>query len=304
MYAAFLRRCVLLFCWACGLPAMAQTALNVGYVPAGDWLPALIAQDKGFFQKRQLNVTLTKVALISNLPAAIMSGSVDIGAATPPILIDAAEGGLGLVGLVGGTRLVKDPAVFSLVARPGAGINAAADLVGKRVGVPGVRSVGDVLLRKWLLDKGIDPKKVTFVEAPFPQMKDLLKGGTLDAVAVLEPFRSRILGDNTGVRVADYAAEVNPDLLGSVWIARKEWVSANARTAQAFKDSIAEAVAYIASHREEAGAIEQKYLGFQSPVALRFDTAVKAADLDAYVAIGKTIGYLRSPVDTGKLIQR
>lgn len=303
MFKTLIRWCVSV-ALACCLPAMAQTRLNVGYAPAGDWLPALVAQEKGFYEKRSLSVTLTKVALISNIPAALMSRSVDIGASTPPILIDTAAGGLGFVAISGGTRLVKDPAVFSLVARPGANITGAADLVGKRIGVPGVRSVGDVLLRKWLMDKGIDPRKVTFVEAPFPQMKDLLKGGTLDAVAVLEPFRAHILGDGTGVRVADYVAEVNPDMLGSVWIARKEWVAANARAAQAFTESLAEAVAFIVSHREEARAIELKYLGFQSPVLLRFDTAVRASDLDVYVAIGKAIGYLQSPVDTQTLLQR
>ena len=82
------------------------------------------------------------------------------------------------------------------------------------LGVPGFRSVMDVTFRKWLLTKGINPSELNIVEASFPQMRDLLKGGQLDAVAVVEPFKSRIIGDQTGNNVADYLADLGPDLLG------------------------------------------------------------------------------------------
>jgi NitT/TauT family transport system substrate-binding protein len=293
---------------ACSLVAAAATAqptkINVGYVPAGDWLPALVAKDKGFFEKRNLDVTLTKVAIISNVPPAIMSGSLTIGAATPTVLIDAAEAGLGISALAGGTRFVKNPAIFSVVARNGVKVESAKDLEGKRVGVPGMRSVADVLLRKWLLDKGVQPAKVNLVEAPFPQMKDLLKGGTIDAVAVLEPFRSRIVADNTGYRVADYVAEVNPDVLGSVWVAKTEWLSANAKAAQSFKEALAEAIAFIGTNTEEARGIEAKYLGFNSPFVLPFNLSVTPADLETYTKMARDVGYLQKQVDVSKMIFR
>ena len=172
------------------------------------------------------------------------------------------------------------------------------------VGVPGLRSIADVLFRKWLLDKGVNPARVTIVEAPFPQMKDLLKGGTIDAVAVLEPFRSRIVSDNTGFRLADYVAEVNPDVLGGVWIAQREWASANPRALTAFRESLAEAIEFIKNQNEEARAIESKYLGFSTPVLLPYSLPVSNADLETYVRYAREVGYLKKPVDVGQMLAR
>lgn len=308
MFQHILRRCgwwalVAALCSFSGLAA-AQTKLQVGYIPAADWLPVLVAKDAGLFQKRQLDVTLTKVALGSNMPAALMSGSLDIGASTPPVLIDTAVAGLGLVGLVGTSRLVKNPALFALVARTGVKVESARDLVGKRVGVPGLRATGDLMLRKWLMDRGVQPSSVVFVEAPFPQMKDLLKAGTLDVVVVVEPFRSRIVGDGTGYWLADFVADVNPDLAAGVWVAKREWAVANARTIQAFREALVEATAFIEQQRDAARAIELKYLGFNSPVLPAFNPALSAADLNAYVAVAKAVGYLQGPVDAEKLVLR
>jgi NitT/TauT family transport system substrate-binding protein len=294
-----------LFFAAVATSASAQaTKINLGYVPAGDWLPALVAKDKGYFDKRNLDVNLTKVAIISNIPSAILSGSLQVGVSTPTVLIDAADAGLPLVGIAGGTRFLKNPSIFSVVVRQGVTATSAKDLEGKRVGVPGVRSIADVLFRKWLLDKGVNPARVTIVEAPFPQMKDLLKGGTIDAVAVLEPFRSRIVADNTGFRLADYVAEVNPDVLGGVWIAQREWAAANPRAMTAFRESLAEAIEFIKTNTEEARAIESKYLGFSTPVLLPYSLSVSHADLETYVKYARDVGYLTKQVDVGQMLAR
>lgn len=305
MFALFARLLGLLTTLLFSTSLMAQvTKINVGYVPAGDWLPALVAKDKGFFERRGLDVTLTKVAIISNVPSAILSGSLQVGVSTPTVLIDAAEAGLPLTGIAGGTRFMKDPAIFSVVVKQGLAVKSAKDLEGKRVGVPGLRSIADVLLRKWLIDKGVNPSRVNIVEAPFPQMKDLLKGGTVDAVAVLEPFRTRIVSDNTGYRLADYVAEVNPDLLGGVWIGQRDWVTANPRAVTAFREALGEAIAFITSNNEEARAIESKYLGFSTPILLPFSLNIVPADLETYARFSQEVGYLKKPVDVRPLLSR
>lgn len=305
MFKTFFRVLTLLSVALSAASVSAQaTKINVGYVPAGDWLPALVAKDKGFFDKRNLDVTLTKVAIISNVPSAILSGSLTVGVSTPTVLIDAADAGLPLVGVAGGTRFVKNPAIFSVVVRQGVTATSAKDLEGKRVGVPGLRSIADVLFRKWLLDKGVNAARVTIVEAPFPQMRDLLKGGTLDAVAVLEPFRSRMVTDSTGFRLADYVAEVNPDVLGGVWVAQREWAAANPRAVTAFRESLAEAIEFIKTNNEEARGIEMKYLGFSTPVLLPYALPVTRADLETYVRYARDVGYLTKAVDVSQMLAR
>lgn len=284
--------------------AGAQTKLNVGYVLAGDWVPALIAKDKGFFEKRKLDVTLTRVALVPSIPPSIVAGSLDIGVSTPTVLFDAAEGGIDVMAIAGGTRFTKEAPVFSIVGRTGVNIANAKDLEGKRVGVPGVRSIADVIFRKWLLQNGVQPGRMSIVETPFPQMRDMLKGGTVDAVAVLEPFRSRIVSDGTGFRVADYAAEVNPDLIGGVWIAKGDWARKSPDQVQAFRDALAEAIRFTQTNVEEARAIELKYLGFNSPRFPPYSLTVPAADLEVYSKMSQEVGYMKKPIDVSRLIAK
>ena len=280
------------------------TKVAIGYIPVSDWLPAWVAKEKGIFDKNNLDVTLTKIGIISNIPSAIMSGSLNIGSSTVPVLIDAAEAGLDISGVAGGTRFVKDPSIFSVVVRSGLAVKSAKDLEGKRVGVPGFRSAGDLLFRKWLLDKGVQPAKVNIVETPFPQMRDMLKGEKLDAAAVLEPFRGRMVEDKTGYRLSDYVAEVNPDLLGGVWIARREWLAANPKVAPAFRESLKEAIDYIAKNPQEAKAIEIKYTGFNTAFLPPYVVPVSNADFEFFIKAAKEVGYLKGNIDASRLIAR
>lgn len=290
--------------FAMGVASAQPIPVAVGYPPAADWLPALVAKDTGIFEKNGLDVSLSKIAIVSNIPAAIMSGSLNIGATTPTILLDTSTSGLDLVAVAGATRFVKDPAIFSVVARQGVKVASAKDLEGKRVGVPGIRSVADVLFRKWLIEKGADVSKIAIVEVSFPQMKDLLKAGTVDAVPVLEPFRSAIVSDETGYKVADYIAEVSPDILGVVWAGSRKWLDANPKVAPAFRQSLAQALAYIHENPDAAREIEKKYLGFTTRLKVPYAIDLNPAEFDIYAKMFNEVGFTDKVADTTKLIYR
>ena len=279
-----------------------QTKIVLGYTTAADFVPAFVAKDKGMFDKRNLDVTLLRVALASNVPSVLVSGSVQIGMGTAPAFLQAAEGGLDLVAICGVSRFKKENPMSSLVARAGLKIENAGDLRGKKVGVPGLNSFFDVVFRKWLLNNKVALNQVSFIETPFPQMRDLLKGGTIDAVLAIEPFRTRIVGDNTGYRVADVVSEVHPDLLGAFWMTTGDWAKANAGAIKAFREAYTEAIAWSLQNPAEAKLLEAKYLGVAGPVVPTYSTEVKAADLEFYASVGREIGSLRQPVDANKLI--
>ena len=287
-----------------GPVANAQTKVSVGYTAAGDFLPVFVAKEKGFFDKRGLDVTLTRIALASTVPAALMANSVQVGTGTGPGLLQAAEGGLDLVAVSGAARQKRDNPTVSVLARKEAKISSPADFKGKKVGVPGLNSVIDVVFRKWLKDKGVAVESVTLVEAPFPQMNDLLRGGTLDAVAVLEPFRGKILADGNGVKVADYFSDVKDGMIFGFWIATRTWAEANPAAVKALREASNEAIAYIKANPDDAKTIEAKYLGVKFPGFSSFDVEIKPADLQAYAAIGKELGLLRKDVDAARLIAK
>jgi NitT/TauT family transport system substrate-binding protein len=284
-------------------PASAETTkVSIGYVSAGDFITAFVAKDEGIFEKNGIDATLTQLTIATNGPAAVLSKSLDISMSTATILLEAAEGGLDLVAIAGVSRFYADNPKVSLVARTGSGIHKAADFKGKTIGVPGLNSVMDVGVRTWLKRNGVALGDVTFVEVVFPRMKDMLTSRTVDAVAVLEPFRSAIIKGGVGYNVVNYYSELNPNALSALWISTREWATANPKLITAFRKSLAEAADFIEKNPDKAKPIEKKYLGFNSPIKPSIALDLNAGDLDFYVKIITDLGLLRHPVDAAKLV--
>lgn len=283
--------------------ALAQTTkVAIGYPTSSDFLPALVAKEKGFFEKQGIDAVMTRVPLINNIPAAMMSGDLQIGAATPPTFLQAVDGGLDLLLIASAARHQKDLPSKSLVVRKGFKYERPEDLKGAKIGVAGLKSSMDILLRRWLKIKGLDPRDMTFIEAQFPQMPDLLRGGTLDAVTVTEPIRTIILKSGTGVIAAEYFAEVSPDFMVTNWMATSDYAKKNPRVIEGFRNALEEAIVYIKANEAECREIEKKNFNVAAP---EFPTLVaKAApgDLQLWIDIGKEQGLYRSPLDASKLV--
>ena len=148
------------------------------------------------------------------------------------MFLQAVDGGLDLVVVAGGGVTSQSITGFGLVARAGTGIKTAQDCVGKKIGVPGLGAFLHVTFRAWLKQNGVDYKKVSFVEAPFPQHGDLLRGGSIDAVVTADPFMSRITDSGAGY-VASYYSTFLPDGNPTiVFAAKRDWAKANAAAAK------------------------------------------------------------------------
>lgn len=302
------RRGILTGAGALGLSLAAPRAfaqgvkVAIGYPTSSDFLPALVAKEKGFFEKRGIDASMTRVPLINNIPAAMMSGDLNIGAATPPTFLQAVDGGLDMTLIAGAARHLKDAPSKSLVVRKDFAYSKPGDLKGKKIGVAGLKSSMDILLRRWLKIKGVDPKDITFIEAQFPQMPDLLRGGTLDAVTVTEPVRSIILKSGVGIIAAEYFAEVSPDFMVTNWIARADYAAANPAVITAFRAALEEAIAYIGAHPDECRDIEKKNFNVAAPEFPALVARAAPADLQFWIDIGKEQGLYRSALDAGKLV--
>ncbi len=284
-------------------PLWAQsTKIAIGFPPATDFLPAYVAKDKGFFDKHQIDAAMTRLPVVTNIPAAILSDSVQIGMTTVPVLLQAVDGGLDFVIVAGAARHTKAAPFISLMARKDIKIEKPADLAGKKVGVPGINSVIDVMLRKWLINNKVPLDQVKVIEAPLPQLPDLLKVGSVDLVAVVEPLRSRVIASDTGYVAAEYFGEVDPDVLVSAWMARGDWAKKNPDAIKNFRAAVDEGLAFIRANAAESREIEKKYLGFNSPRFPTFENKAKPDDLKVFIAIGKELGLYRTTFDPQKLV--
>jgi NitT/TauT family transport system substrate-binding protein len=302
MIRRLLAICCAVMAVATGAAAAELQKIAVGYVPVADFAPLFVAKDKGFFEQHGLDVTLTKILLASNVPGALVAGSLDIGMGTPPMLLVTAESGLDFQAIAAVSRLEKDNPFVSLIARPAANIKDAADLKGKKLGVPGFNSSMDISIRKWLMDRNVQPSEVNFVEAIFPQMHDLLAGGQLDAAIVLEPFRTRILKDGTGVDVRDFFADLNPDAIAAIWMAKADWIKAHGDIVAGFRAGLAQGIADLQANPPEFEAIQMKYLGFASPARPDWSLKVTKEDLAFFADMSKQVGLIHQPPQLDKLI--
>src|SRR5208337_1744784 len=166
---------------ASALTLVADTALadpfklKIACTATSDCASAMVARDQGIFAKHGLDADMTLIGINTNIPPAIVSDSIQIGGPTAPVFLQAVDGGLDLVAIDGASAM--DPVANGLLAafaRNGVTIKEAKDFVGKKVGAPGIGAFLDVLFRKWLMEHGVDPKQVNFIEITFPTQNDAL----------------------------------------------------------------------------------------------------------------------------------
>jgi len=250
-------------------PGWAQTGktpLTISYTATPEFGAVFIAKERGLFDKHGLDVTLQLIPVSPNVPGAVMSGSVQVGGTTPPVLLQAVDGGLDLVAIAGGGVYDNSSRGLGMVARSGVSISTPQDLVGKKVGVPGFGAAIHLLVKRWLMDKGVDPKKVTFIEIGIPQMPDVLKGGSVDAVATAEPFVGRIVQAQIGSAVPAFANELPNGFSTVLYISTRQWATSHGAAVQAFRAATVEAIVWANANKTQAYADIGKYFNVPPPV--------------------------------------
>ena len=307
------RRTVLSSLGIAALPAIVQaqtsTKIIFGFTAVVDFATLFIGVEEGFFKKRGLEVEPKFIPLNSTIPAALQSDSLQIGGPTPSVFLQAVDGGLDLVALSGGGLTSKTVTGFGLVARAGSGIKTAQDCIGKKIGVPGLGAFLHVTFRAWLKNSGVDYRKVSFIEASFPQHGDLLRGGSLDAVVTADPFMTRITDSGAGYVASYYSTflpEGNHNLL---YVAKRDWVVANAAAARAFREGVIEAAAFLQQPKNDAKVRADigKYIKLPPEVLARAQISppgatVNAKQLSYWVGLMKEQEMLKGEPDVGKLI--
>jgi NitT/TauT family transport system substrate-binding protein len=279
----------------------------VGYTATADFAPGFIAMDQGLFKKRDLDVEFKIVPLNSQLPAAVESDSITFGGTTISVLLQAIDGGLDHVAVAGSGVTDKNQDTFGAVARAELPIVKADDFVGKKVGAPGLGAFLHVLFRNWLIDNGVDYKKVTFVEVGFPQMADVLKGGNVDGVVTGEPVMGRIVSAGIGKKVTSFTDNLKVELPIIVYSATRKWVTANPAAAKAFREAITEATEIANKDGAAVRASTANFIKMPPEVIAnmklgRWNAAVTETGMGAWIDIMKKQDMFRSPMDVKKVI--
>ena len=289
-------------------PAHAQTKLQIGCTATSDCASAMVAADEGIFKKHGLDAEMVLIGINSNIPAAILSNSIQIGGPTSTVFLQAADGGLDLVAVAGASAMnPTSNANIAAFVRNGITIKEPRDFVGKKVGAPGLGAFLHVLFVKWLVEKNVDPKSVNFVEVTFPTMADIIKSGGVDAVLTAEPFITRMTNAGLGTVGAHYGAELARTEPIIFYAAARDWAERNPAIIKEFRAAIAEGAAIVNADRDKASASISKFT--RQPIELvkstppnRSEPVLKADQLAWWIDIMSSQKMLQSRLDLNRLI--
>ena len=111
-----------------------EITLALDWFPNSNHLGLFIAQEKGYFEDENLDVTVYTPADPSTVLATVGAGSDDFGISYQPDVLLARAQGVPVVSVAG---MVEHP-LNSLMALKSSGITRPGDLKGKKVGYPGI----------------------------------------------------------------------------------------------------------------------------------------------------------------------
>lgn len=291
---------------ALGGHADAQTKVVIGYTSLSDVGSNFVAKDQNFFAKHDLDVELKALRGGSVIVPGLVVGEIQIGTLAPPVFLQAVDGGIELAALTGLSVLTRGMKSAAVVARTGVEIKSPQDLVGKRTGVSGIGSISEVLYREWLREQGVDSKKITFVEVPFPSMRDLLRSGRVDVIIIPDPLLSQVVSAGIGYVVSYFFGELPEGAMQMINASTRAWAEKNPDAVAAYQRAIAEANAFIAANPDAAKDIIAKYLNLPEAVVRsselpRFVTTLDPAQMQWWIDVLSRQDMLRTKLDPAKL---
>ncbi|HWU61285.1 MAG TPA: ABC transporter substrate-binding protein [Ensifer sp.] len=238
--------------------ASAAEKVTLMYTASAPYITAFVAKDKGFFEKHGVDVDLKLSQNGSIIITALVSGSAQVGIPTPVVAMQALENGVELQAFAS-TNVFPDTSAAGLVVGPTSGIKGPKDLDGKKIGVPGVGGLLDVVMREWVDRNGGDSNKINIVEITLPQTADVIKAGQVDGVASVDPFASRAVDTGAGVLIGNYTDVIAPGTVAGIYTVTKAWATAHKKEIEGMQAALDEAVAFIKANDKESRDILAKY---------------------------------------------
>jgi NitT/TauT family transport system substrate-binding protein len=175
--------------------------LTLPWIPEGEVAFMYVAQRKGFWQKRGLDVSITRGYGSGEASKTVGLGQYHYGQADMGVMIKSADEGLPLVSIA----MVNQRSPVCIVALKGSGIKTPKDLEGKRVG-DSAQSGSNVLWPAFARTNGIDVASVKRVMLSPALTIQALRNGDIDAVGSFYQSSAPYLwGDKVPFNIMLYA---------------------------------------------------------------------------------------------------
>jgi NitT/TauT family transport system substrate-binding protein len=264
---------------ASSVPTITQLKVGLGYLPSVQFAPFYLAQQAGYYHDAGLEVSFEN-KINPDLITLTGQGAIDVSVADGTDVIPAVSQHIPVqyIATVYGTY----PSI--VFAKASSGIKTAADLKGKKLGIPGKYGSSWIMLQALLKSVGLSPDDLTILEYPDYGQGVAVRQGAVDAAtgfANNEPVQLQLTGEQVVVlHVDDVVALPGPGIIGS-----KATLDAKSDAVTAFVAATLRAMTEIAADPKvglDAAIVAVPELGK--------DRATQAAILDATIATWSPIG--------------
>jgi NitT/TauT family transport system substrate-binding protein len=285
--------------------ARAQDAstLKIGLPYAEPSGPAYYAQELGLYKKAGLNVELVQLQNGVAIAAAVVGGTVHIGASQILTLAVAHLRGVAFMMIAAGGLWDAAHPNSGLIVAPGAPLTRGRDLVGRTVASTVLGGTDQLGVFAYVDRDGGDHKAVKFVEMPASVMLDAVVGGRVDAAHVTDPAYSDAIATKRIRVLTNPLSAIARRFILTAFFTNSDWLAANKHTAQVFAGVVAEAGNWAMSNREQAAQMLAKYIPMKEPrVTSTFGDKLDPALVQPMYDLALQYGFLSSAVDSRTML--
>ncbi len=222
--------------------------LKVGFLKIAGYANIYVAQKENMFRDNGLDVSSVFFRSSAEVVAAAQSGSIDIFCAFPSAVMSANERGFDF-GTIFQNEITYDkgPDTGAILVLKDSGIKSVKDLVGKRLAATARSSQATVAVDEVLRQHGVDPLRVLYLEAAYPNQYDMLRTHQVDAVASTEPFTTRIIQSGIANVIGWHYAEAFPGGPLSGAFAKRTFIAQNRDVIDRFNRAMKASIDFMMS---------------------------------------------------------
>lgn len=291
-----------------GAWAQVPKSMRVGYMPIASDLPIFAAIENGYFREEGIAVKLEAIGSGPAMIPPLVGGSLETAAPAYFPIFAARAAGMELLIILGKNRETTPQPYVSILVLEGSGIDSPKDLEGKAFGITGLKSVDWLTISEWMVMNGADPKKVQWVELPFPGLGGALRAKTVQAIVSADPFTTVQLAQG-GVKIIGYPfAAVAPNLPVAGFIVMEPWYKKNKELADSFSRAVAKGIDYINARPEKRSEILTKYTRIDPELAAKlkfypgFDRFIDAQALQKTIDLAVKYGLVSKRLEVKDMV--
>lgn len=246
---------------ACGNASPKETS-KMKYVGLKVYDPTYIAIEKGFFDGVDVELVDT-VAGGATAVEMVSSGDVQGCLLSYMALANAVNSDMPVIAVADIQSAFNQAPLEEFYVRADSDINSIQDLKGKKIAINLVKSSFHYTWLMELEKAGMTEDDVTFVNLSFPEQKEALLNGTVDAIGLMQPYSGMARVDDNCRLLYDAVDSFGERQFCDILV-NSEWADKNPEIAKAFVDGLAKASDWIMNNQDEAKQIMSKYTGIDA----------------------------------------